>query len=37
MTYQNNRTAKTVDSLNFQTKHLFVSFINDLKVCKNKA
>jgi hypothetical protein len=35
MTYQNKLTAKTVDSLNYHTKHLFVSFINDLKVCNN--
>jgi hypothetical protein len=34
MTYQHKLTAKTVDSLNNHTKHLFVSFINDLKVNK---
>jgi hypothetical protein len=34
MTHQHKLTAKTVDSLNNHTKHLFVSFINDLKVNK---
>lgn len=32
MTYEHKLTANTVDSLNYHTKNLFVSLINDLKV-----